>query len=320
MSIALVTGATGTVGPALVQGLLAGGYRVRALVRPTSAPLPAGVEAIPGDLTEPESLRRACDGASLLFHLAAKLHINQPDPSLRAEYERTNVEGTAHLLEAARAGGVERFLLFSTISVYGPGWPGVLLTEASPARPATLYAETKRRAEEIALDFPGSVVLRLAAVYGPHMKGNYLQLARALRRGLFVPVGDGSNRRTLVHERDVAAAALLAARHPAACGEIFNVTDGELHTLREIVAAIAGALGKAPPRWYLPVGPVRAAAALCELPFRLMRRRAPLGRQTVEKLTEDVAVSGDKLRAELGFRPEVELREGWRSVLRDGAP
>ena len=139
--IAFVTGATGAVGPALLARLLDEGYRVRALVRPGREDvLPPAVEPIVGTLEDEEALRRGAAGASAIFHLAAKLHLNNPSPALRAEYERVNVGGTARLAEAAREIGVERFLLASTISVYGPSAPGEILDERSPLRPASLYA------------------------------------------------------------------------------------------------------------------------------------------------------------------------------------
>ena len=74
-------------------------------------------------------------------------------------------------------------------------------------------------------------MLRLGAVYGSRIKGNYERLLRALARNRFIPIGNGLNRRTLVYDKDVGRAAVLAVSHPAAAGRVFNVTDGEFHTL-----------------------------------------------------------------------------------------
>ncbi|MEO6393544.1 MAG: NAD-dependent epimerase/dehydratase family protein, partial [Pyrinomonadaceae bacterium] len=165
-------------------------------------------------------------------------------------------------------------------------------------------------------DEPLGVVLRLAAVYGSQMKGNYPQLVRALRKHRFRHIGSGANRRTLVHVKDVIDAGLLAADHPAAAGRRFNVTDGEVHTMREIVDAICLALQIKPPRLRVPEFPVRLAAGAAEVVFRAAGRRAPINRATVDKLLEDVAISGARLQTELGFQPNVPLLEGWREAVK----
>ena len=103
-------------------------------------------------------------------------------------------------------------------------------------------------------------VLRLGAVYGSRIKGNYRRLLIALARGRFVPIGPGSNRRTLVYDKDVGRAAMLAAVHPDAAGRIFNVTDGQIHTMEAIIETLCEALGRVPPRLTLPVGLIRRFA------------------------------------------------------------
>ena len=322
--LALVTGATGAVGPALVWRLHEEGYRVRILTRrpSPSIALPESIQVVVGDITDDQAVRRATADAAVVFHLAAKLHINDPSPSLRAEYERVNVEGTRRLVEAARAAGVCRLVFFSTVCVYGPGQPGHVLDETSPLCPQTLYAQTKRQAEEIVLAarqectaVPLGVVLRLAAVYGPRIKGNYARLVAALRKGWFIPLGTGDNRRTLVYDQDVATAALLVAEHPQAAGQVYNVTDGAVHTFNDILAAICRALGRRSPRYCLPVAPVRVMAGLLEDSVRLAGRRSPIGRATIDKLLEDVAISGYKIQ-DLGFCPRFDLVTGWQETVR----
>jgi UDP-glucose 4-epimerase len=314
---ALVTGAGGAIGSALVVRLLARGYAVRALVREsaTVAPVADGVEIVRGDITDCGLVQQAVAGADAVFHLAAKLHINNPSLALKDEYFRTNVEGTRCLAKAASAAKVERFIFFSTINVYGSTRPGQLFDEAAPLNPDSWYAETKIDGEQIVLGELPSVVLRVAAVYGPRMKGNYPRLVEAVRRGRLAFIGDGRNRRTLVHETDVCDAAIAALEHEAAAGQTFNVTDGRVHTMREIIAAIASALEQRPPRLSLPARPVRLIAGLLEDGLRLAGKSSPIGRATIDKLTEDIAVSGDKLQSELGFHPGYDLQTGWRQTV-----
>ncbi len=68
-------------------------------------------------------------------------------------------------------------------------------------------------------------VLRLGAVYGSRIKGNYERLTHALARRRFIPIGNGLNRRTLIYDKDVGRATVLTVSHPAAAGRVFNVID-----------------------------------------------------------------------------------------------
>lgn len=318
----LVTGATGALGPTVVAALLEAGFNIRVLCRqsPTNPLWPAIVEIAFGDITDPAAVTQAVAGCDAVIHMAALLHIVNPDPTLRAEYERVNVQGTAQLVAAAVAQGVQRLLYVSTIAVYGHGRPTVI-SEATPPTPDSFYGATKLAAEGLVLAArradgePLGVVLRLAAVYGARVKGNYARLVTGLQRGRFLPLGPGDNRRTLVHEADVAAALLLALTHPAALGHVYNVTDGSSHTLRQIIAAICLALGRTPPRITLPLGPVRLAAELLEDGYRLVGRQASESSATIAKYSEEMVVDGTLIQQELGFTPHYTLTAGWQQAL-----
>jgi UDP-glucose 4-epimerase len=315
---ALVTGATGAIGRTLVEGLREEGYSIRALVRSTAAggALPPDVQIVVGDLCDDHALDRATAGVDTVFHLAAKLHGEIGDGATRADYERVNADATRRLADASTRAGATRFVYFSTIAVYGPTEPGAMHTETSSPRPQSWYAVTKLRGEEYALAVPGAVVLRLAAVYGSRLKGNYLRLVRAIERGLFVGVGPGTNRRTVVHEHDVVRATLLAAQ-AAHAGSVYNVTDGGVHTVRDIARAISGSVGRRLLPGHLPAAPVRFLVGALEDILGLAGRTSRVGRATVDKLLEDVAVSGEKIQRELGFLPSFDLAAGWRQALAD---
>ena len=260
----LVTGATGALGPAVVAALVAAGARVHALVR-RNVMVPGATATHVGDLTDGANLAAALEGMHGVVHLAALLHITDPPPELEATYHRVNDEATARLVEASVRCGVDTFVYASTIAVYGASAPGAApWTEADACHPNSVYARSKLageahvRAARGSDGRPAGVVLRLGAVYGAGVKGNYRRLLDGLARGRYVHVGPGRNRRSLVHEADVAAAIVLALSHPAARGQVFNVTDGHLHEMREIVEAMCAALGKPAPRLRIPVPMARA--------------------------------------------------------------
>ena len=317
----LVTGATGALGPAVIRKFLSGGWRVRTLSRraPEAGTAAMGLPHIAADINDREALTLAMRDVNVVVHMAALLHIVDPGRELEAEYWRVNVEGTRCVMEVARATGVQRVVFISSICVYG-STKGLVDEETKPNLDS-LYAATKCQAEEVVLNArsarggPLGVVLRLGAVYGPTIKGNYARLVRSLARGRFVPLGRGLNRRTLIFDNDGARAVLLAASHPAALGRKFNVTDGSVHTVAAITESICKALGRRPPRYFIPSGVGLAAILLLETLFRAGRRRPPVSRQTFEKYIEDVAVSGDAISRDLGFGPEWNLDRGWRETI-----
>ena len=217
---------------------------------------------------------------------------------------------------------MKRVVLFSTIAVYGSS-DGRVINEMSPTHPDTFYAQTKRAAEQIVLNARGAdgqplgTVLRLGAVYGSRIKGNYERLTRALAGNRFIPIGNGLNRRTLVYDKDVGRAAALAVSHPAAAGRVFNVTDGGFHTLNEIIDSICSALGRKPPRLSLPVGPTRTLIGLIEKGSRAIGLKPPVTRGIIDKYTEDIAVDGSLIQKELGFVPPYDLKTGWEETIRE---
>jgi UDP-glucose 4-epimerase len=160
-------------------------------------------------------------------------------------------------------------------------------------------------------------VLRLSAVYGPRVKGNYQRLLQMLATGRFVPVGAGENRRSLIHEDDAAMALATAAVHPAAPGGIFNVSDGSPHQLREIIAAMCLALGRAEPRLAIPAGPAIAAATLAEWACGLAGRRPPRAAAMLAKYREASVVDASRIAEQLGFAATVDLMSGWQRTVRE---
>lgn len=322
--LVLVTGATGAIGPRIVEACLAAGYRVRTLSRhpPPAGTFPAHVEIHVGDVTDPRSVRRAVAGATGVLHLAALLHIVDPPPELRDRYEAVNAGGTRSIVDESIQAGVHHVVLFSTINVYG-STGGRIVTERDAPAPASLYGQSKLRGEQIVLDARGSdghpigTVLRLGAVYGARLKGNYSRLLDAVRKGRFIHIGPGTNRRTLLYDRDAARAALVALFNPAAAGEVFNVSDGTFHTINDIVAAMASAVQVPVPRFRLPLLPLTLAAPLADFGARAIGLKAPSVRAALATFTEDVTVDSSRIQRELGFRPATTLAQGWVETARE---
>ena len=130
----LVTGATGSVGPAIVRILHGAGHQVRtlSLSAPPQNGFPAGVEVLHGDVTDAAAGEAGVRGVEGVVHLAGLAHRTESGPALDREYERINVGGTAVVVDAALRAQVRRVVLFSTIAVYGATGTGTVDERTAP--------------------------------------------------------------------------------------------------------------------------------------------------------------------------------------------
>ncbi len=310
----LVTGATGFTGGHLALALAAGGVSVRALVRPSKRALrlaDAGVEIVEGQLTDAADVATAAAGCSRIYHLAAAFrNIAHSDE----HYWHVNVGGTLNVLAAARAEGCERVVHCSTGGVHGH-------IEEPPAdetyrfKPGDVYQRTKLEAELAAAaaakeGLPVSIV-RPGAIYG---EGDmrFLRLFQAIQQHRFAMVGSGRTRLHMVYVDDMVRGLMLAGSHPAAPGEVFLIAGAEAPTLNEIATGVADAIGARSPRFHVPVGPVYAAAVVCEAICVRLGIEPPLHRRRVGFFTHHREFDISKARRMIAYEPRVTLNEGLR--------
>ncbi|MBL8056895.1 MAG: NAD-dependent epimerase/dehydratase family protein [Anaerolineales bacterium] len=264
---AFVTGSTGFLGRTLVQELLACGWEVSALVRTfeRARQLPAGVRAVPGDITQPDSLRPGLRGAGAVFHLAAWTQIGVP-PREQARMQRINVEGARHVLTLAAEAGAERILHVSDVAVFGDQRAPNGRPPAGAAGGFESYYQTTRAAAhfEVAagLQRQGApvIIAALGALYGPgDLAGLGRLLRQQLRRRLPVLLGP-DNARSWTYAADAAQGLRLAVERGRP-GETYALA-GPAHTLRAVLEA-AARLSRAPaPLIWLPSAAARSLARL----------------------------------------------------------
>ncbi|MEZ5294563.1 MAG: NAD-dependent epimerase/dehydratase family protein [Vicinamibacterales bacterium] len=318
----LVTGATGFTGGHLAETLARRGDAVRALVRTRSlqrfqaSALPgAGVVAVEGDLGSPEALARACAGVEVVYHIAATYReAGQPD----AAYRAINVDGTRHLLDAARAAGVRRVVHCSTGGVHGH-ISDPPANEDAPFNPGDVYQETKLEAERLAREFGLSrgldvVVARPIGIHGPG-DTRFLKMFKGLARGRFPMLGPCTAYYHLTYIDDLVEGFRLCGEVPAAAGRTYILAGERYTTLNELVALVAEELGVQPPRVHLPVWPVWLAGLACELVCVPLRIEPPLYRRRVDFYTKSRAFDISRARTELGYAPQVDLRTGIRRTI-----
>lgn len=304
-----VTGASGFVGRAVVEAALRTGRSVRTLGGPHAL---ANVDWRV-DLNDPEALTAALAGASAVIHAAGLAHVFGPSARDWGAFERVNVVGTENVIRAAIAAGVKRFVLVSSVAVYGKqpdAKVGGPVTEVTPCAPVSPYGLSKLLAEECAARLSAGVlpltILRVPTVYGEGDRGNMARLIRAIRRRRFALLGAGRNKKTLIHRDDAATACLCALNLPVRPVSTWNVT-ARSYTIEVIVKTISRQLGVEV--WKIPC-PVSSITNLVRLVARAMP--GPFGEltNTLEKFFADDVYDGSRFSEEAGFFPVTELEDG----------
>ncbi len=314
----LITGATGKVGNAVARRLAGREDEVVALVRdPAKARelLPPGVGLVRGDVTDPDSVRKAVEGADGVFNCMGLFEQWFADPGI---FERVNAEGARNVAAAAREAGAKRLVHTSTFDVFHAETGGTVQESAVADYPkGTAYERSKQRAEELVIEQAERgielVIANPASVYGPGpWQGAGLDRAirDAIRRRLpALPPGG----MTLVHVDDVAAGH-LAAFDRGTPGERYLLTDGYA-PMRELLSVAVEEAGRGwvPPT--LPVPLAKAMATTGEAVSRLIRRPPLLGAGQLHFLLWQARADSSKAQAELGveFTP---WEEGIRSTVR----
>jgi dihydroflavonol-4-reductase len=313
----LVTGGTGFTGSHLVRSLVAAGHSVRVLARSAERArtlLPPEIEIVEGDVTDPAAVGASVRGRDVVFHLAAAFReAGIPD----SRYREVHVDGTRHLLEAARAEGVRRFVHCSTIGVHGD-IRNPPADEGTEHAPGDIYQLTKSEGELLALDYQRQhdfplTVARPATIYGPGDM-RMLKLFRMIARRRFVMLGSGEASLHMIHVNDLVQAFHALADEPAAIGEAFILAGPEYLPLNTIVAQIAQAVGVPAPRLHLPVAPFLLAGAITEAICVPLRIEPPIYRRRVAFFTKNRAFTTEKARRLLGWEPQIDTETGIRQT------
>ena len=257
--LALVTGGAGFIGSHLVEALAARGQPVRVLDNLSTGlrsnltgarPAPEWVE---GDVTDEAAVRRAVQGAGVVFHLGAlaSVQLSVEDP---AAVHRACATGTLHVLDAARRAGARRLIYAASASAYGlPA--GAVQSEADAIGPLSPYAASKLAGELYCEAFAATygletVRLRFFNIFGPRQRddspysGVIALFAAAMAAGRAPKVfGDGLQSRDFTYVADVVQALLKAAAAPGVSGKVYNVGTGRSVSVLDLVAALNRLLG-----------------------------------------------------------------------------
>ena len=263
----LVTGGAGFIGSHLVDALLAAGERVVVLDDFNDFYDPAikranvarhretrGHMLVEDDIRDPQCFERVFTRFPIdrVVHLAARAGV-RPSLANPLLYEATNVQGTLHLLEAARRYGVTKLVFGSSSSVYGEQ-AKVPFSEADPIPgPISPYAATKAAGELFChtyshlYDLP-VVCLRFFTVYGPRQRPDLAihKFAKLIEAGQPIPVyGDGTAERDFTYVADIVAGIQAALAYDQSRFEVFNLGNNRTVSVARMVQVLEAALGKA---------------------------------------------------------------------------
>lgn len=320
-SVNVITGAAGLVGSHIAEELCNRGEPVRALVRESSdtsflKTLP--IEIVPADLRELHKTPQALQDAGTLYHCAAFVKDWGP---WHAFYDGT-VELTRRVVDAWRGAATGRFVHVSSISVYGnPPESAGQITETTSTNqhlwPGDHYGRSKVMAEEVVRSCDDYVILRPSWIYG---RRDFVSLPRvidALRTRKVKLIGSGENMLNLVNARDVARGIVLAAKSSEARGQAYHLCNRGEITQQAFFAFLAERLGLPPVTRRVPFKLAWNAARVLEFGYRTLGAKSPppVTRRALLLLSRPTRFSIEKAERELGWRPEIPVREGLEDAL-----
>lgn len=277
----LVTGATGYIGRAVAEALQSAGHQVIGLARSSASAQTLesrGIQAVHGDLHQPDSLAEATQSVDAVIHTAST------NDAEMAQTERLAVETILAALQ-----GTGKTLIYTTGTWLLGNTGDRVATEDSPLDPTPLIA-WRAELERFVLDASDRhirpIVIRLALVYGRGGGIVTMMVQSASQYGVVQYVGTGENRWTLIHVEDLARC-YVAALERAESSSLFIAADDQVMQLHEIAQLVSQAAG-------IP-GQVQT--------WKLEEARAAMG-AFADALALDQQVSGAKAKQVLGWQPQ----------------
>ncbi len=317
-----LTGGTGFIGSGIAQQITEAGAEVTALTRDARRAeqlADMGCRIVEGNVLEPETLGIPED-TDIVIHGAA--WVAYGIPSKKAEiFKATNIDGTRHVLEAAKDAEVATFCHLSSVAAIGPT-PAGLYTEERVHQGRypeykSLYEETKHKAHVLVTENAGSMrtVLPMPGVV-IGLGSDFETLIRGYAEGNLWSL-KGDNPSPFVHVKDTVDGIVAATEKGKGA---YILADQNL-TLDQLLHLFAEASGIPVPGRRLPIGVAKAGASVLQVPYHLMGKVPPLSRELIEQLEIPYTVSSQRAVEKLGWQPDLKrhLAEDFRELGVDGA-
>lgn len=320
-----VTGASGMVGWHVVKHMVARGYEVVAGVRPSSKvdalrDLGSKVTLTTAELNDCNALTRGMQGCSAVVHCAGAV-----DPHAKREsIMETNVEGTKNVLASAIAAGVTQLIHISSLSVITGQEDQFNVNESAPLRYCgESYADSKVDAEKAVQAAPATInitVLRPGFIYGPGERAWMPPLINSLAQGKVMLVDGGTKQTNVIYVENLCRAVELSLFNPAAYGQVYNLTDGNTPTKKELFDAIC--LGMGLPKVTKKI-PGVVAKTVCEavsaaapfLPPAVLKKVSRFSRAAFRLVGVNQGFDVSKAERELGYTERIPFNTGMAQTL-----
>ncbi len=316
---ALVTGAAGFLGKALVSALRARGQTVRVLVRREVSAFrdDLGVQTVIGDLGDPQIVDHAVAGTHVVYHVGAAMRGGPRD------FEAGTVWGTRNIIAACRTHATARLVYVSSMSVldHAGRRDNETLTEAYRFEPYPqlrgAYTQTKLTAEQAVSDairdgLP-AVILRPGQIFGPGAEQVTPNGTIALA-GRWIAIGSGKQALPLVYRDDVIDALILAAESPQALGSapgnLFNLVDTNSVGRDDYLHRCKQKLGNTLKLMHVPAWIFMCLGFGVEMLGKLLKRDVPLTRYRVRSLRPLTNFDISAAKHTLGWSPKIGVRKG----------
>lgn len=300
----MVTGASGFVGNDTCTRLVTQGMNVVGTVRHLPPQLLPGVDyRIASDISKDTDWCEVLQGVDTVVHCAARVHMMQETAGdALQEFQRVNVGWTDRLARSAALRGVRRFVYLSSIKVNGEQTV-VPFTEQDLPKPQDAYGVSKWEAEQALAQVSihtgiETVIIRSPLVYGPGVKGNFLQLLNILSRSVPLPLASICNQRSLVYLGNLVDAIVRCVQDPRAAGRTYFVSDGEDLSTPDLVRRLGIAMGSNTCLWP------------CPTPFLYWMGQVAGKREIIDRLAGSLQVNSSKIQTELDWRPPFTVAAG----------
>jgi predicted dehydrogenase/nucleoside-diphosphate-sugar epimerase len=308
----LVTGASGSLGGAVVRRLLAEGKKVRAMVRRIPSKPQPGVDYVFGNLGDPVAVDKAVAGAEIVIHVGAAMKGGWP------EHLGGTVVGTQNVIDSCLKHKVKQLVHISSMSVidWAGSSDGAPVSEATALEPRAdergAYTRAKLEAEKLVVDAVATrklpaVILRPGQIFGggiPLVNGAVARRAG----GRWLVLGDGKLTLPLVYIEDVVDAIRASIDKKLVGGEVIQIIDRDLLTQEQVLELAGGAA----PIMRVPRPVVFALGKLSEYPLGALKRPSPVALYRLKSALAKLTFESDRAETLLGWRPRVGVREGIR--------
>lgn len=316
----VITGAGGFIGSHLVEHLLSDGAKksnLRLILSPneTTKNLPSvPLNIIRADIRQKAPLKKALEGANIVYHLAA---VSGYGGNKYSDYASVNVGGTQNLIDACIGQPIRKFIFFSSIAVYGltPGIGDIKGWDENHKKTYTeIYGKSKFEAEKRIIiaskkaNLPHSII-RPTSVYGPRDLGQLFQLFQVIKHRRFIMLGNGKNLMHYVYVKDLVKGACLAAKSKE-YGSDYILGGKEPTPFKQVVENISSTIHTSIPNFYIPKPLVLPISHISQIAGNLIHKPSPLFPTRAKIMTSTYYYSIDKARQQLKYNPSVTFSKG----------